>query len=202
MRVLYVIDSLSPSGAELSLVAMVPGLIARDVSIDVTYIRDRAGLKAQLEEAGGRGIPLGDPPNRLAGIVRLHRLIRSVRPDLVHTTLFEADVIGRTAARLSGIPAVSSLVNVHYGPEQLADRSLRPSRVRAARAIDAITARSCVRFHAITEHVADVMAPRLRIRRDLIDVIREGATRRCSGNARRNGGPQRERPWGSPPIRP
>lgn len=174
MRVLYVIDSLSPSGAELSLVAMVPGLVARNVSVDVVHIRERDGLRPRLEDAGGRAISLGDPSSRRAAIVRLRRLIRSVRPDLVHTTLFDADVIGRTAARLSGVPAVSSLVNVHYGPEQLADPGLRPTRVRAAQTVDAITARSCVRFHSITEHVANVMAPRLRIRRDLIDVIPRG----------------------------
>lgn len=36
----------------------------------------------------------------------------------MHTTLFEADLIGRLAAGLARVPVVSSLVNVAYGPEQ------------------------------------------------------------------------------------
>lgn len=174
MRVLQVIDSLARSGAEQSLVSMVPSLVSRGVAMDVVYLYERDGLKEQFETAGARTFSLGDPRSRRAAVVRLRRSIRTLAPDLVHTTLFDADVVGRTAARLAGVPVVSSLVNVHYGPEQLADPRLRPNRVRAAQAIDTITARACVRFHAISDHVADVMSQRLRIRRDLIDVIPRG----------------------------
>ncbi len=173
-RVLQVIDSLAASGAERSLVSMVPRLVSRGVEMDVAYLYERDGLREELEAVGARTLPLGDPPTRRAAVVRLRRSIRALSPDLVHTTLFDADVVGRTAARSAGVPVVSSLVNVHYGPEQLADARLRPARVRAAQVIDAITARACVRFHAITEHVADVMSDRLRIHRRLIDVIPRG----------------------------
>lgn len=174
MRVLYVIDSLARSGAEQSLVAMAPPLRARGVSMKVAYLYERDGLREQLEAAGAQAMSLGDPGSLGAGVVALRRLIRTLGPDLVHTTLFDADLVGRIAARVTGVPVVSSLVNVHYGPEQLANPRLRSSRVRAAQVLDAVTARACVRFHAITEHVADVMASRLRIRRGLIDVIPRG----------------------------
>jgi glycosyltransferase involved in cell wall biosynthesis len=174
LRVLQVIDSLARSGAEQSLVSMVPHLVSKGIAMDVAYLYERDGLKEQLEAAGARTFSLGDPASRRAAVIGLRRSIRTLAPDLVHTTLFDADVVGRTAARLTGVPVVSSLVNVHYGPEQLADPRLRPSRVRAAQTIDAVTARACVRFHAITLHVADVMSQRLRIRRELIDVIPRG----------------------------
>lgn len=174
MRVLYVIDSLGRSGAEQSLLAMTPSLISGGVSLDVAYLYEREGLKHQLETAGARTTSLGDPGGRGAATARLRRLIRDLEPDLVHTTLFDADLTGRAAAWLAGVPVVSSLVNVHYGPEQLANPRLRPGKVRAAQTLDSVTARACVRFHAISQHVADVMARRLRIRRRPIDVIPRG----------------------------
>ena len=43
VRVLYVIDSLVPGGAERSLATMAPHLIARGVDLDVAYLKDRLG---------------------------------------------------------------------------------------------------------------------------------------------------------------
>jgi glycosyltransferase involved in cell wall biosynthesis len=108
-------------------------------------------------------------------------LIRDLEPDLIHTTLFDADVAGRTAARFAHVPVVSSLVNVHYGNEQLTNPRLRPSKVRAAQALDSVTAQACVRFHAISQHVADVMGRRLLIRRRPIDVIPRGRDHQSLG---------------------
>ena len=173
VRVLYVIDGLGRSGAEQSLLATTPRLISRGISLDVAYLYERDGLRSAFEAAGARTIWLGDPRRRGVAARRLHGVIRDLEPDLVHTTLFDADVAGRTAARLAGVPVVSSLVNVHYGRQQLTNPRLRPSKVRAAQALDALTARACVRFHAISQHVADVMGGRLRIRRP-IDVIARG----------------------------
>ena len=100
------------------------------------------------------------------GSVRLRRgtqAVRRERPDLVHTTLAEADLVGRVAGALTRTPVVSSLVNIAYGPEQLDDPKLRPWKVRAAQLADATTARLVTRFHANSANVATVMGRRLRI---------------------------------------
>lgn len=176
MRVLTVIDSLDPSGgAERSLAAMAPALIAGGVELHVAYLRERPrSIAATLRAAGAQTHALTGSGGRAGDTARAARLVRAVRPDLVHTTLFEADQAGRVGARLARRPVVSSLVNVAYGREQASTPDVPAWKLRAARATDALTARLVVRFHAITAHVADVMAERLRVPRDRIDVVYRG----------------------------
>jgi glycosyltransferase involved in cell wall biosynthesis len=174
LRVLYLIDSLVPSGAERSLAALAPAYADRGVELHVAYLQERAGLQEELRAAGAEAVSLAGPGGRLGWIGRARRAIRSRRPDLVHTTLAEADLAGRIAGRLSSVPVVSSLVNLQHAPEQFADPSVAPWKRRAARLADRITARSVVRFHAITEYIADTMSGILRIPRDRIDVVPRG----------------------------
>lgn len=176
MRVLTVIDSLEASGgAEQSLAAMAPALVAEGVELHVAYLRDRPrSVAAQLRAAGTTIHPLVGPGGRPADVARVTRLVRAVRPDLVHTTLFEADQAGRVGARLAGCAVVSSLVNVAYGSTQAATPDVASWKLRMAQATDALTARLAVRFHAITAHVADVMAERLHVPRARIDVVTRG----------------------------
>ncbi len=174
MRLLYVIDSLVPCGAEQSLVAMAPGMIAGGVRLDVAYLHDRRGVQAELEAAGATLFSLAGKGGRTAWLLRLHRLCAQRQPHLIHTTLFESNVVGRLVAAARSVPVVSSLVNVPYGPDQMAGQDLEVWKVRLAQGMDAGTARLVVRFHAITGYVADTMALRLRLPRERIDVIPRG----------------------------
>ncbi len=174
MKVLYLIDSLVPCGAEQSLLTMAPTLNAAGVRLDVAYLHDRPGVQRELEAAGATLFPLAGPGGRLGWLRRAHGLCGQRAPDLIHTTLFEANVIGRVVGASRSIPVVSSLVNVPYGSEQLANQALEAWKVRLAQGLDATSARVVVRFHAITEYVADTMARRLRLARERIDVIPRG----------------------------
>ena len=175
VRVLQLIDSLARGGAEQSLVALAPHLLARGVDVKVGYLSERADLRAALEDVGVHVRSLS-----AAGMSRRRRLlftealIRELRPDVVHTTLFEADLAGRRAAARAGVPCISSLVNTAYGSTEVRRDGLKPLRVRAAHAADMLTARRVTRFHALTHHVATVMAKRLRIPADKIEVIPRG----------------------------
>jgi glycosyltransferase involved in cell wall biosynthesis len=174
MRILYVINDLGAAGAERSLAAMAPHYADRGMRLDVAYLRHEAGIQADLEAAGAGLFSLEGSGGRLGWARRARRLIASLRPDLVHTTLFEADVAGRVGATLAGVPVVSSLVNVHYGADQAAAPGLRRWKVRGAQLLDAATARRVVRFHANARYVADVMARRLRVPRERVEVIPRG----------------------------
>jgi len=174
MHVLYLIDSLVPGGAEQSLASLAPHYRAAGLRLDVAYLHDRPGLQASLQAAGAELYCLGSGRDRLRSIRLARLLIRKRSPDLIHTTLFEADVAGRAAGMLSRVPVVSSLVNVEYGPEQRADPRLRRWKLRAAQTVDAATARAVRRFHAVSRYVADVMARRLLVPRDRIDVVPRG----------------------------
>ena len=174
MRLLYVIDDLGAAGAERSLAAMAPHYADRGIHLEVAYLRHADGVQADLEAAGARLHSLEGPGGRVGWVRRSRSLIAAVRPDLVHTTLFESDVAGRTGATLARVPVVSSLVNVHYGADQAAAPQLRPWKVRAAHLLDMATAQRVVRFHALSRFVADEMSRRLRVPRDRVEVIPRG----------------------------
>ena len=157
IKVLAVMDGTGTGGAETSMAAMAPLMAENGVELEVAYFHDRPGAKEKFLEAG---IPLHHVPpgrTRLATVWRLRKLIKERRPDLVHTMVYEADIIGRTAAFTARVPVMSSIINEMYGPEQLAAVP-HPWKLRVAQAADIATARFVTRFHAITNTVADVMA--------------------------------------------
>ena len=173
MHLLYVIDSLAPFGAEQSLAALAPRYRARGIALDVAYLKEEQGLLEDLHVGGARCFRVNGRGR--AGRVRsLRALIRHRRPNLIHTTLFEADIAGRIAGAAERVPIVSSLVSEPYGREHAEDPRIVPWRLRGAQLVDGGTARLVRRFHALTSHTADVMGRRLRIRRSLIDVIPRG----------------------------
>lgn len=174
MHVLYVIDSVERvGGAEQGLVSMAPHLVRSGVRLDVAYLKDSEGFQPELTAAGVTLFGV-HRPHRAARARALYELLRRRRPDLVHTTLYESDVLGRSAALAARVPVVSSLVNSSYGPEHVHARGLSPWKVRAAQAVDGLTAQGTRRFHALTRHVAGVMSRRLRVPADRIDVIPRG----------------------------
>lgn len=174
MHLLYVIDSLGPGGAERSLAELAPRFVREGIKLDVALLHDRPGIQASLSESGADLFSLSGPGGRIGWVRRARTLMVRRRPDLIHTTLFEADVAGRLAGWTARVPVVSSLVSEAYGDEQLGDPRLRRWKVRGAQLLDALTARLVRRFHAVTGHVADVMAGRLHISRSLIEVIPRG----------------------------
>jgi glycosyltransferase involved in cell wall biosynthesis len=163
-----------PGGAERSLAALAPHLVADGVQLEVATLHQRAGLQEELRRSGVPLHSLEGPGGRAGWIGRAVRLIVARRPDLVHTTLFEADVAGRVAATVCRTPVVSSLVNVAYGPEQQWSSGIGSLKLGAARFVDATTARPVIRFHAVSEHVGDVMARRLHLRRARVEVVPRG----------------------------
>jgi glycosyltransferase involved in cell wall biosynthesis len=173
IELLYLIDSLARGGAERSLASMAPFLVEGGVALTVACIHRRDDLSDEIRRAGGRVVYL-PPSGRVRRIGHVRDLARTVRPDIVHTTLFEADVAGRLAAARLRVPNVTSLVNTPYGPEHLDDPSLRKWKVRSAQAVDSATGRFVTRFHAVSDHVRDVMAGRLHLDLRRIDVIPRG----------------------------
>lgn len=172
LRVLYVIDSLAPGGAETSLVAMAPGLRHHGISLHVLCLGRRSDLAAQLER-GGATVHLNTAGSgRIANVRAVLGAARMVRPDLIHTTLFEADIAGRVAASLLRVPVSSSLVGDTYSSSHYAGHSR--VKVHAARAIDALTAQGVSRFHAVSPSIAASVPPRLRVPIDHVDVIVRG----------------------------
>lgn len=176
MRVLSVIDSLARGGAERSLVELAPHLRTAGVDLRFALLEDRPGFTDELRDQGFPVTVLG-PGGRVSRARQIARVIDSDRIDLCHTTLYESDIAGRLAAFSRRVPTVTTLANVRYGPEQYAEPGLSSTKLRAAQALDIVTARTVRRFHAVSVPVADAMAPRLRVARDRIEVIPRGRDR-------------------------
>lgn len=180
MKVLYLIPGMGGGGgAERSLATMVP-FWRDDLDLHIVTFSPRDHLGDDLRAGGARLTNLGPlgPARLTAEVVRL---VRAERPDLVHTTLFDADVAGRLAATLTRVPVSTSLVNVNYGPSQLHIPGRSSGKLLAAQAVDGLSARFVSRFHALTEHVATVMSRRLLVRASKIDVIPRGRDRASLG---------------------
>lgn len=174
LRVLIVIDSLSAGGAETSTVAMLPHLVERGFEVEVATLQARPGQHDEVAAAGVVMHDLSGRGGRLGWFLRLRRLIGARDPDLVHTSLFESDVCGRSAAFSRRVPVVSTLATERYGLAHRSAPDLKQVKVRAAQIVDMATARMARRLHAVSTHVADTMAENLRYQRRRIDVVHRG----------------------------
>ena len=132
LHVLYVIDSLVPGGAESSLAVLAGLYPERGIDLEVAYLHDRPGLQATLAAAGVRLTSAAGSGGRSGWIRRVRTLVRDRRPDLVHTTLFEADIAGRLAGAASRVPVVSSLVTIGYGKSERNEPGIRAARLFGA----------------------------------------------------------------------
>src|SRR3954465_8102724 len=92
LRVLYVIDGLGPGGAERSLAALAPHYRHLGVKLDVAVLFERQGFQDEIRDSGAQIVSLAGPRRRGSRAGAMAAVIRDLAPDLVHTTLFEADV--------------------------------------------------------------------------------------------------------------
>lgn len=175
MRVLFVITSLGAGGTERSTAQLLPELRRRGVDVHVATLK--RAPEGDEESVRAQGFPVTAVPARsLPGrIAELRRLIRRLRPDVVHTAIFDADLAGRLAAWHTGTTVVSSLVNTSYDPARLADPKVSAWRLRVVQDVDGWTARHLVhRLHAVSQGVADANIVALRLRPDRVEVVERG----------------------------
>jgi len=101
MRVLHVITGLAAGGAETQLRLLIAH---SEADADVVALYNAASVAEQLRADGVGVTDLGMRRNtQLGAVLRLARLIRRGRYDVVHTHLYRACLYGRLAARLAGV---------------------------------------------------------------------------------------------------
>jgi glycosyltransferase involved in cell wall biosynthesis len=137
LRVQFLIGSLERGGTEIQLCMLAGGLRERGHAVRIVCIGERGPLAEDMELAGvrveaahldrERGLR-----DRAAALLRIRRSIRDFRPDILHTFLYWANVIGVPLGRLARVPIVVS-----------AHRSLRDAS--GARAVLAPWAALCER---------------------------------------------------------
>jgi glycosyltransferase involved in cell wall biosynthesis len=114
LRVLHVVTGLEIGGAERVLLEMVRHQVRRGYQVEVCSLRPEGPLAPEVRAICPL-ITLG-MGHALTPLVlwRLERLMRRGRYDVVHSTLYQADVATRIAGRLAGIPVNVSLVQCSY----------------------------------------------------------------------------------------
>lgn len=200
-RVLYLIDSLAAGGAERSLVDMAPRMVRLGVDLEVAVLAERPGLAPELRASGVPVHAVGGV-SRASQLRRLVSFIRDHRPELLHTTLYEADVLGRLAAAPLRLPVVTTLANTPYGPEHILESGVGRPRLRAAQLVDALTARWVRRFHAVSRATAAACVERLHLDACKVEVIPRGRDQARLGRRTPRRSEQVRRSLGIPPEAP
>jgi glycosyltransferase involved in cell wall biosynthesis len=103
-RILLFLDSSGLGGIESHVATLAEGLPERGVPAEILFWRDYPGnaFETRLKAAG---LPLSSLDGRFSALV--HRLRRE-RSVLLHTHGYKAGILGRLAAKLVGIPVVST----------------------------------------------------------------------------------------------
>ena len=175
IRVLYIITSLGVGGAERSLAELIPHL-ARE-GVDATALCLVARDEGVEDHVRANGIAVRHLRSRrlMTRIAEARRVLVAIRPDIVHTAIFDADIVGRLAAAGTRSIVVSTLANTSYDPIRLCDPNVSRMGFLATRAIDSWTARRLTtHFHAVSHAVKEAAIHSLRIPPDRITVIERG----------------------------
>lgn len=180
MRVLHVQKVKGLGGSERHLLDLLPAL-AREghevrMCVATTGEANRFVVELQSRGVDTRAVPAGPNVNPLL-FARLLAEVRHYRPDLVHTHLIHADLHGQPAARMWGVPAVSSVHSAHAF-----------YRRQPVRLVGTAAGRLATRTIAISDHVRRFAVDVGLNRREAIRVVPYGinaADWEVSGDKRR-----------------
>ncbi|MEO8296175.1 MAG: glycosyltransferase [Burkholderiales bacterium] len=109
MNVVHVIVGLNVGGAERMLQRLVAAHGASHGGVHTVVSLTSPGvIGPELSAAGVEVIPLGirSPFDVPGALLRLYRLLRQRRPEVVQTWMYHADLLGGSVARLAGVPRV------------------------------------------------------------------------------------------------
>jgi glycosyltransferase involved in cell wall biosynthesis len=117
-KVLHICNTLSAGGAELHLLTLCRYLKRLGVEISVAYLKEGRGSRPLRPDFEAAGIPVfylgGEGVDFVRPWLQLHRLLKQEKPDILHTHLPRADLLG-FLTRLSGFssPWVCSVHDIH-----------------------------------------------------------------------------------------
>jgi glycosyltransferase involved in cell wall biosynthesis len=158
--VLHVIDSLDVSGgAERQLVTNLRAFDRTKLTHEVALVkRTSITREDELSEVCRVHALFGptEKPSRPSLVSRLRRLVRDLKPDLLHASLPDAALASRIVGRLEKVATVESLVNISHEEIRLIDNPrVTRGKLFLHTLLDRLTMRSVTGFHAVSQAVAD-----------------------------------------------
>jgi glycosyltransferase involved in cell wall biosynthesis len=134
IKVMHVITTLGPAGAETMLCRIASAMDAKRFENDVVSLTGILDQAEKMQAIGIRVRSLGmkrKMPNPLL-VMRLARWIRESKPDVVHTWMYHANLVGAFAARLAGgVPVVWGIHHTALDPRIDKRRTMFVNRVCA-----------------------------------------------------------------------
>lgn len=181
MRILHVIDSLAGSGgAEHGMVREITRLSSA-VEHRLVRLFERDELQPVLESAGievsalGLSAALGSRTFPYAA-AKLVPVIRAYGPDVLHTSLFLSNIVGQMAARMAGVPVVSTFAL--SGDLTLLKETQPGAKTRKAAVLRRVAATSAkvskAHFRALSEDAKATNCELLGLKPERVQVIPRG----------------------------
>jgi glycosyltransferase involved in cell wall biosynthesis len=174
--VLHVINQLGArAGAEVSLRDFIVGSAGRGVVHGVAVLRSEDALPESFLDLDVETYTPAVPLGRSTRVRHVARAIGDFAPDIVHTSLYEADLAGRVAGWLTSTPVLTSFVNTPYGPEARAAETVDPRKLELVLRSDRfLAAHATSAFHAISAAAAAHAVEHLHIEPERIRVVPRG----------------------------
>lgn len=163
IRVCQLITELRLSGAERVVYELARRLDRSHFEVCVAALR--GGQVAQMLQEAGVPVYVLDVRGRwdIGKFALLRRILKERRVDLLHTHLFHADLVGRPAAMLAGVPHLVHTVHV-------AEQRFRPWQYAYARLMDY----RCDRIVCVSDSVRDHHSRHSRLPLSTYTVIPNG----------------------------
>ncbi|MEK9158482.1 MAG: glycosyltransferase, partial [Patescibacteria group bacterium] len=110
IKIIYVTAALEVGGAEMFLYDLVKHIDRQSFDVSVATVIGGGSLEPQFKALGAPIFVFGGRYSKFLGGLcearKLYHLFKKETPDIVHTQLFPADLWGRIAAKLAGVPRI------------------------------------------------------------------------------------------------
>nr|WP_280513411.1 glycosyltransferase [Mycolicibacterium gilvum] len=167
IRVVFIVPDLRVGGAERHVTTLLPQMNREKFTTSVICIGEEGSLFSALPEAGvsASAMHLGHKRNAGHALIRLIASIKRLQPDIVVVRGYNAEVLGRIAARMGGTRHI--IVWVHH----IGDAKPRSSVRKLS---DHILERWTSRYFGVANAQRNYMMNELRLPRHKIRIIHNG----------------------------
>ncbi len=190
VSILHIIPELSSGGAERQLVDIVCNTSNQEFSHTICLLRSENFYlpNIRMNELEVIALDLKGKYPWLKAAHSIHKIVKRIRPDIIHSWLFDGDISARFVKLLNPeIPLITSLQSPAYEPDTIRAAGLSPIKVNGLRLIDAGLAwMTNPMFIACSHFVATSAVKRLRAKRSRVSVIFNSvdtATLNCESGA-------------------
>ena len=174
MKVLVVMPGLNgQGGAEQSFAATAPWLMEHGVTLDLALFTDRRLLVPAVEAMGVTVHDLSSASGARGRAAALRALVDRLQPDLVHATLYEAEVPTLLASRRTRVPSLVTWATTTQ--TSTSEGGVASWKLKVVEATQTVLGRFAgAKYQAVTQGVADSRGSTLKVPAARIRVAERG----------------------------